>query len=52
MEQDTCDTCITRDLIIATLRQEIDHLRTDNSTYRKRIIQVIRLLADEVLEIK
>ncbi len=52
MEQDTCDACITRDLIIATLRQEIDRLRTDNSTYRKRIIQVIRLLADEVLEIK
>jgi hypothetical protein len=52
MDQDTCEFCIDRDLIIAALRQEVGRLKTDNYTYRKRIITVIRLLADEILEIK
>jgi len=52
MDQDTCESCIDRDLIIAALRQEVARLKTDNCTYRKRIITVIRLLADEILEIK
>ncbi len=52
MDQDTCEFCIDRDLIIAALRQEVNRLKTDNCTYRKRIVTVIRLLADEILEIK
>ncbi len=51
-KQDSCDTCVERDLIIAAMRQELERLETDNKQYRRRIAQVIRLLGQELLELK
>ncbi len=51
-KQNSCDTCVERDLIIAAMRQELERLETDVQQYRRLIAQAIRLLGQELLELK
>ncbi len=47
--QETCEACIDRDLLIATMHQQIALLEAENGRLRQRISQAIRVLGIELL---
>ncbi len=47
--QETCEACIDRDLLIATMYQQIALLEAQNGRLRQRIGQAIRVLGIELL---
>ncbi len=47
--QETCEACIDRDLLIATMHQQIALLEAENGRLRQRIGQAIRVLGIELL---
>ncbi len=53
-KQETCETCVEacveRDLIIATMRQELDLLRDENARLRQSVRKAVGLLGLELLE--
>lgn len=47
--RESCEACVGRDLVIATMQQQLDLLRSENQRQRQRIAEVIRILGAELL---